>query len=402
MSQSERPQKVDVAIIGGGIVGLTIANLLKTLPIKVALIEASEPTDWSAEKYDLRVSAISKASEELFKQIGIWDRLVESRVSPYSDMLVWESAMNGSDALEFTATSVQQENLGHIIENKLIREVLYKALDDSQKAKLSTYCPEAIDSIAVDEKSASLQLKSGKTIRSKLIIAADGANSTTRKVLHLTSAARSYEQVGLVAHLQLEKPHISTAYQRFHQQEVLAFLPLENSKEVSMVWSIANTKAERVLSQSPEQIQEQLSEFMQNEFGSVTLLSSVRSFPLQLLHAEQYVRERVVLCGDAAHAIHPLAGQGVNIGLLDARSLVETLESAWQKNYDLGDLSILRQYERSRKAANVRMMGALDVLLDVFQSQQPIVQNMRRFGMGLVNRLGPIKQELMQHALGLR
>ncbi len=395
-------QNVDVTVVGAGIVGLAIANLLKDLPLSLAIIEAHNIPDWDADDYGLRVSAISKASETVLSEVGVWNTIQNKRVSPYTDMRVWETALNGQDALHFSAAQSALPNIGHIIENALIRSELFMALREKDKAKLHWYMPDKLDAIETSEQHVSVHLHSGQQLQTKLLIAADGASSITRKKLGVPTASRSYEQHGMVAHLKLEKSHQQTAYQRFFENDILAFLPLVDEHEVSMVWSLAKNKAEQISSLDKMKIETELTELMQVNFGQVTLLSELKSFPLQLLHSRHYVSERVVLCGDAAHAVHPLAGQGVNLGLLDAKVLSTVLHQAWQKNYDLGDLTLLRQYERERKAGNVRMMSALDGLFSLFQSQESALLSMRRFGMGMVNRVKPLKHELMQHALGLR
>ena len=201
--------------------------------------------------------------------------------------------------------------------------------------------------------------------------------------------------------MKTEKPHHQTAYQRFYDQDVLGILPLANG-DCSMVWSCSQTKAEKLLNLSDEQLGDEISDFNQGILGDITVAQSAQIFPLQLLHSRQYVSERVVLCGDAAHAVHPLAGQGLNLGLLDAAVLADVLIDAWKANFDLGDLSLLRQYERKRKGNNVQMMTVLDSLLAVFQSTNPVLQQARRFGMGLLNQVRPLKNTLIEQALGLK
>ena len=394
--------RADIAIVGAGIVGLSIANLLKDLPLSIVLIEAHAIPDWNDEEYTMRVSAISKASEETLDSFGAWNSIREKRSSPYTDMHIWETTYDGQDAIHFSASQSALPDLGHIIENDLIRSELKAVLSETSKAKVHWCLPDKLETIEQTEKTCQVRLKSGQKLETKLLIGADGASSVTRRKLGLASMSRSYEQMGLVAQLELDMPHQKTAYQRFVGNDILAFLPLTTKNKVSMVWSVSKSKAERILSQNSEHIETELSDLMQNQFGTVKLLTNIQSFPLQILHSRQYVSNRVVLCGDAAHAIHPLAGQGVNLGLLDAKVLSDVLHAAWKDNYDLGDLSVLRKYERERKAGNVRMMSALDGLFSLFQSQESVLQSMRRFGMGMVNRVTPIKNELMQHALGLK
>lgn len=393
----------DIVIIGAGIVGLSIANLLAELPLSIAIVEAHEVPEWNSEEYSSRVSAISTASQQTLTKAGAWPHIAKQRISIYSDMRIWEKAINASEALHFSSNDVGTESLGCIVENALIRSELKTSLNNNElhKAKITWYCPDQLSSIEVFETHAEIQLQSEIQLKAKLVIAADGANSVTRKSLNLAQVSRSYAQFGVVAQLKTEKPHHQTAYQRFYDQDVLGILPLANG-DCSMVWSCSQTKAEKLLKLSDEQLGDEISEFNQGILGDITVAQSAQIFPLQLLHSRQYVSERVVLCGDAAHAVHPLAGQGLNLGLLDAAVLADVLIDAWKANFDLGDLSLLRQYERKRKGNNVQMMTVLDSLLAVFQSTNPVLQQARRFGMGLVNQVRPLKNTLIEQALGLK
>jgi len=334
---------------------------------------------------------------------GAWSEIEKSRISHFSNMRIWENAIDSSEALHFSSKDVGTETLGCIVENVLIRSQLKAALEVTQKrkAKITWYCPERLSSIDITESNAHVKLQSEKSLNAKLVIAADGANSISRKKLNLLEASRDYSQYGLVAQLHIEKPHLETAYQRFFDQDVLGILPLANG-QCSMVWSCAQSKAEKLLKLSDKELGERITAFSQSILGTVSLSKPAQAYPLQLLHSRQYVSERVVLCGDAAHAVHPLAGQGLNLGLLDAAVLCEILTTAWKNNFDLGDLSLLRQYERKRKMSNVQMMSLLDGLLSVFQSTNPIVQQARRVGMGLLNQIKPLKGNLIEQALGLK
>ena len=397
----------DIVIIGAGMVGLCVANLLAELPLSIAIVEAYEVHAWKAEDYSLRVSAVSAASQQTLDKACAWLAIKESRISNYTDMRIWEQAIDAVEALHFSSDDVGSESLGCIVENALIRSALKSSLDTQENQKVNTktsitwYCPDKLLAIEVCEAHADVHLQSGTNLKSKLVIAADGANSVTRNKLNLPEVSRSYSQYGVVAQLKTEKPHQQTAYQRFHDQDVLGILPLA-SGDCSMVWSCSEIKAQSLLKLSDEQMGDKITEFSQGVLGSVSVIRSAQAFPLQLLHSRQYVIERVVLCGDAAHAVHPLAGQGLNLGLLDAAVLADVLIDAWKANYDLGDLSLLRQYERKRKGNNVKMMTLMDSLLAVFHSSNPVLEQARRVGMGLVNKVQPIKNTLIKQALGLK
>ncbi|MBT8141247.1 MAG: UbiH/UbiF/VisC/COQ6 family ubiquinone biosynthesis hydroxylase [Gammaproteobacteria bacterium] len=401
--------KHDVVIVGAGMVGLSLANSLADLPLSIALIEtqaipdlnqdSDNPTDWNTQDYALRVSAISPASQQVLQQAGAWDAIQCRRVSAYQRMHIWEQAPQALESLKFSAEELEVDALGWIIENRLIRASLYAAAQTHNN--IHFYSPQCVQAIEVTGKQVNLDLDFGQALQTRLLVAADGANSHTRHMLDLPEVSRSYAQSGVVTRLTPKKPHQACAYQRFHAQEVLGILPLANG-DCSMVWSCSDARAESLLKLSKTDLSHKVSEFSQGILGQMRVNAEVKKFPLQLLHSRQYVSERVVLCGDAAHAVHPLAGQGVNLGLADVSALSDALHAAWSKNLDLGDLSVLRSYERQRKHINVRMMSGLDALLDIFQSENPLVQQGRRLGMGLVNRIGPIKRILMQQAMGLK
>ncbi len=393
----------DIVIIGAGIVGLSVASLLTELPLSIAIVESHEVPSWSPEAYSLRVSAISEASKKTLAKAGAWSAIAQKRISNYTDMRIWEQAIDASESLHFSCKDIGTENLGSIVENALIRAELQSSLanSDLHKANITWYCPDKLSALQIFESHAEIQLQSDINIKAKLVIAADGTNSVTRKIMHLPEVSRSYAQYGLVAQLQTQKSHQHTAYQRFYDKDVLGILPLANG-DCSIVWSCSQVKAEKLLQLSDELLAQKVTEFSQGVLGDITISQSAKIFPLQLLHSRQYVSERVVLCGDAAHAVHPLAGQGLNLGLLDAAVLTEVLIDAWKANFDLGDLSLLRQYERKRKGNNVQMMTVLDSLFAVFQSTNPVLQQARRIGMGLLNQVKPVKNSLVEQALGLK
>ena len=252
----------DIVIIGAGMVGLCVANLLAELPLSIAIVEAYEVPVWNADDYSLRVSALSAASQKTLDKTGAWSKIESARISNYSDMRIWENAVDSPEALHFSSQDVGTQTLGCIVENTLIRAELKASLEskESTKAKITWYCPDKLSAIEIFETHADIQLQSKTKLQAKLVIAADGANSLTRKKLHLPEVSRSYAQHGVVAQLKPEKPHQQTAYQRFYNQDVLGILPLANG-DCSMVWSCTQAKAESLLKLSDEQLAEEITQF---------------------------------------------------------------------------------------------------------------------------------------------
>jgi 2-octaprenylphenol hydroxylase len=364
-------------------------------------------------EYGLRVSALSMASRNILMNLGAWETIAAARVSPYREMYVWESADNeaaihgemhvrdtagGRADIHFDCVDVQQEYLGYIVENDLVQSSLVnliQALPD-----VDTFFSADLENLEFTERRVTICLSNGRRLTAQLLAGVDGANSRVRQLSGIQAQTHSYRQQGVVAVVATEYSHRATAWQRFLPTGPLAFLPLADGR-CSIVWSTGETHANELLSLEEAAFCKALGEASEYKLGGIISSGSRAAFPLQYLQAEQYTRPRLALAGDAAHVVHPLAGQGVNLGFRDVAKLEEQLQIARRRRQDLGALKHLRRYERSRKTDN-RLMGlALDGLKHLFAAQSIPVVAVRRFGLRTVNRVRPLKTFFMRQAMGL-
>ncbi len=387
---------VDVAIVGAGPVGCVLALGLARGGIRTALIEARAPRPWSQEHMDLRVFALSRASQNTLHRLGAWDRIERTRACAYNAMQVWEAG--GRSRIEFRADEVDELNLGHIVEGALVVESLVERVRATPD--IAWHCPAALKKLEIGEDIAELSLEDGARISAKLVVGADGARSRVREMAGIQVRESSYEQNAVVAHLQPEKNHGHIARQVFHATGPLALLPLSDGR-VSIVWSTRPDHAEKLLALSEPDFSASVSEASEQALGALTLASERASFPLRRLHAHNYVAPRVALAGDAAHVVHPLAGQGMNLGLLDAAALSEVILDARRENSDVDDYLVLRRYERWRHAENLAMQSAFGGFNQLFGLEGPGARSVRGLGMQLFNQLGPAKRLAIRIALGL-
>jgi len=384
----------DIIINGGGMVGATLACLLANSGRKVAVIEAFEARDFSADDdYDLRVSAISRASQKALITAGAWDAIEAMRATPYEAMDVWDEAGDGN--VRFEASELGEPDLGHIVENKVIQ----KALVDALKAlpTVDLICPDKMDVFIVNDDSVSVTLKSGATLTAQLLVGADGANSQVRELAGIDVKRDDYGQSGLVAVVKTEKPHEFTAWQRFQSTGPLAFLPLADGSS-SIVWTLPSDRADYYMALNKADFKAALAEALDYKLGKVTKVGKRGAFPLRGSQATPYVKERIALVGDAAHTIHPLAGQGVNLGLKDAVELAGLIANS---NSDVGSIKLLRRYERARRGDNVITMRAMEGFRLLFGHSATSVKSARNFGMNLFNQIPMVKNEVIRRAMGL-
>ncbi len=389
-------EKFDVVIVGGGMVGSAVACSLGNSSLKVAVIESTLPLAFSAEQaHDLRVSALSIASKNILDTVGAWDGIVARRFCPFKRMRVWETAGD----TEFCSDDINYPELGYIVENRITQLALLDRLQEFDNIEL--ICPSTITKInyAIGEDSL-LELEDGRQLSSKVLVAADGGQSRVRQIVGLGVTSWDYKQHALVIYIETAYEQQDITWQRFLPSGPQAFLPLTGHYG-SIVWYNSPDEVRRLKSLSYEALKDELLSAFPDCLGQVNKVLGVASFPLKRQHAQNYVKPGVVLVGDAAHMINPLAGQGVNIGLLDAAALGEVLVDAAKKGLALGDLSVLKRYEQLRRNENLKMMTVMDVFYQVFSNEILPIKLIRNLGLGLAERLLPAKNKVMRSAMGL-
>jgi 2-octaprenylphenol hydroxylase len=391
-------QSVDIAIVGGGMVGLALAAAFKDTELRIAVIESREPDAQLADLPDVRVSALSRSSENILRNLGAWPGIVSRRCAPYSAMEVWEQ--DSFARIEFDASKMAQPNLGHIVENRVIQLALLDQV--KQQSNVTLFMPTKCSSMAMGESEAWLTLDNGQSLTAKLVVGADGANSWVRKQQDIPLTHWDYGHSAIVANVWTAEPHQRVARQTFTPQGPLAFLPMGESNMSSIVWSTEPNRADKLVALSDAEFNKALTAEFDTRLGLCEVVGDRFAFPLKMRYARDFVTERVALVGDAAHTIHPLAGQGVNLGLLDAASLAQEVIALWQQGEDIGSKRNLRGYERWRKAEAAKMIAAMQGFKDLFSGGNPAKKLVRGIGMTLVSQLPGAKDEIMKRALGLK
>ncbi len=388
-------QHYDVIIVGGGMVGSTLAVALSQNPsLTIALIEAYPAKSiHDDEPFDLRVSALTKASETLLNNLNIWPLLKPQRLCAFTDMHVWETPQS---QLHFDSAEMGEAHLGHIVENRHLQ------LAATQRCQQQTNISLINETKPIELQDTKLQLDNGQALTADLIIAADGANSQLRDWKDIKFKGWDYNQAGIVCTVTTEKSHQFTARQRFLPEGPLAFLPLADPHQCSIVWTNSTVEAELLEQLDDDAFKTVLAKQFEHQLGDIVSISQRAQFPLKLRHADHYVEPHFALVGDAAHTIHPLAGQGVNIGLLDAITLAEIVLNAKEKGRDIGSMHTLSKYQRQRKADNLTMQLTMDAFKRLFGSELAPIQSLRRFGLTSVNQTPLLKHFFMQRAAGQR
>lgn len=392
----------DVVIVGGGIVGASLAcALAQCTPLSIAIIEAKSRTfmPFLTTDYHHRVSAITLASRRIFQHLKIWDAMCDKRISPFTQIKVWDGETNGE--IQFCSEDITEPMLGYIIENNVIELALQEKINQ-QREQIAWLAPLKLMSVAEDEKQIEFRTADGEIIVAKLAIAADGAQSWLREQLKFTVKSHDYEQQAIVASVETTLPHGKIARQVFLNSGPLAFLPLADENISSIVWSLASSDAQQLLAMDDRGFKLKLSEKFSYRLGDVVNCSKRFAFPLQKLQTDGYIKPRVALVGDAAHTVHPLAGLGFNMGLLDAACLVEVITRALKLRRDFAALDTLRRYERWRKADNFTLMAGIDMIKQLFASDKKTVQLARSFGLNTTNRLAILRNFLTRFAVGNR
>lgn len=414
-------KRYDVVIVGGGMVGLTTALAIrKQTTLSVAIID-SQPLNPLNDNPHLRVSAINGASRNVFINLGVWSGMCKQRMQAYQKMHVWDKDGFGHIDFDFADVSsrgraahtlnVNSDNgensvneptenaLGHIIENDVIRNALWHKAQADQGIDIIA---DTLTSLGVGAAEVFLSFAEQTPITAKLVIGADGANSWVRKQLDIAMTFRDYDHHAVVASVHCQQGHQNTAWQVFLNSGPLAFLPVYQADTCSIVWSLPPDEALRVKNLSATEFNKEISAASDGKLGCITLQSERVSFPLTMRLAHDFVQDRVVLIGDAAHTIHPLAGQGVNLGLIDAAAIAQTLEQICQQQGALNDSKALNQFARWRKSDASDMIVAMESIKQGFAVQQVIPKFVRGIGMSLLNNVNPVKKLLIKQALGQR
>lgn len=387
-------KQFDCIVVGGGMVGAASALSLAELGLNVAIIERSEPQPYSAEQaFDLRVSAISLASEKLLKQLGAWQQIEQWRLCPYQRLGVWEQA---SIYTEFDAKEIEQPHLGHIIENRLIQLALWLQIAEHQH--IEVLCPESVKNIKQCQNHVEAVLVE-QTIQAKLLIGADGANSQVRNLAGIGITGWDYGQSAMLINVSTDKAQQNITWQQFHSTGPIAMLPMPGNN-ASLVWYHHKDKIKQLSSFSNEQLQNAVTEHFPERLGAVTV-NSKAAFPLTRRHANQYINGRVLLIGDAAHTINPMAGQGVNLGFKDVKALQQVIANAIASNENWSDSIVLARYEKQRRNDNLLMMSTMDALYLSFSHTSPAIKFARNLGLSLVNKLPSVKSKALAYACGI-
>ena len=385
----------DVVIVGSGLVGASLALALKTAGLKLAVVEAQMPQPAAdAAAWDSRVYAISPGAAAFLESCGVWQELDLERVKQVEEMHIFGDDVNSH--IEFSAYETGLRELAFIVENRQLQQVLWRAL--LNEPEIEVIAPAACRTLTLTAAAAQLELGAGRTLSARLIVGADGADSWVRAQTAIKVEMRHYRQTAVVANFAAAKPHRDSAFQWFRRDGVLALLPLPGN-QVAMVWSTTDEHAARLLEFAHAELAAQVAAASHNVLGELSLITPAVAFPLRLQRVRQLVLPRLALVGDAAHNVHPLAGQGVNLGFRDARELARVLAQRGPQT-DCGDHYLLRRYERARREDIAALQFATDALQRLFNNDSLWLSKLRNIGLRLTNRQPQLKNLLVQHAVG--
>ncbi|MEF9996840.1 MAG: FAD-dependent monooxygenase [Burkholderiaceae bacterium] len=395
--RSEPMPEFDVAVVGGGVAGLATALGCAQQGLRVALLgprpalrTATEPAP-----YDLRIYAVAPASVALLERLGVWGRIDLARVEPVLRMRVFAGNEDREAELSFDAYGAQVERLATIVEESELLRVLDAACDFQPAiARLEA----RFEALATDRSGATVRLADGNGLRARLVVGADGGNSGVRAAAGIRSDLKPYGQTAIVSNFACERPHLGAAWQWFTPEGITALLPLPGQR-VSLVWSAPETLAARLAQLSPSELAARVTLRSHAVLGELSPLGPAAGFPLRLMTVQRVVGERLVLVGDAAHIVHPLAGQGLNLGLQDVADLLRVLRER-EAFRELGDTVLLRRYERARAEPVALMRATTDGLARLFAIDDAVVDRVRGLGFSIANRLAPLKRALIRQALG--
>ena len=399
----------DIAIVGAGMVGLTIANLFRGSSLRIALIDRNEPlltipaANAKSPCFDPRVSALSAASKNILEKLGVWQIIAEERLCSYLNMQVWDA--DGTGQINFSASDINQSELGTIVENSLLIRALTNTLREG--SNIDFLFPHSIVELQETKTSVKLKTANDICIRAKLVIAADGSNSKIRELADFSVKEWDYDHHAIVTTIETQKAHQKIALQRFIETGPLAFLPLLTDAEdreqhyCSIVWSVIPERADKLMELSDKEFCKELNRNIEFRLGDIQNCDERYCFPLKQRHALEYAKGKIVLVGDAAHSIHPLAGQGVNLGFLDAAALASEINVGLGAGREIFDPVVLNRYQRKRKGHNLSMMWLMEGFKYLFAEQSLSVRWLRNISMNGIDNFPIAKNYLARRAMGL-
>ncbi|WP_342146940.1 UbiH/UbiF/VisC/COQ6 family ubiquinone biosynthesis hydroxylase [Rickettsiella endosymbiont of Aleochara curtula] len=397
MTSDEIQTDYDIVIVGAGIVGLALACQLRDQELSVAIINKDAiQKKTSSVISKLRVIAVTLGSQHYLEALNVWQRLDTQQSAPFRSMQVWESGLTSN--LFFDSADVGEACLGFIVKNIDLQQALYtQAKTDTE---LTWFAPDALLDMQLQENQILVTLASGKEISTRLLVGADGDHSKVRELADFQIKSTDYAQQAIVATVKTELAHKQIARQIFLPNGPLAFLPLNDPQHCSIVWSTTPEESQRLAALDDQLFCTELTHVFEERLGQVVSTSTRLSYPLKNQEAEHYIKSGVALIGDAAHTIHPLAGQGANLGLADAHCLAKVILEAKQKHRSIGAHHTLRRYERERRFRNRVMMGGVDGIKHLFAINNPIVQKTRQYGLGIINNIACLKNVIACYAMG--
>lgn len=392
-------KNTDVIIGGGGMVGLSLAIALAKAGVDVVVADPVPQSAATDAKFDGRVCALSYASVRMFQALGVWPHL-EGHAQPINDILVTDSRLDGKPSpfsLHFDAAEAHATALGHIVENRHTRRALFAVANELPNLRLVS--PAALTDLKAQGAAIVASLANGETVKAKLAVAADGRESPMRELMELGVISWSYDQWGIVATVEHERPHNGVAYEHFLPSGPFAILPMTGNRS-SLVWTEKDSIAPAMMQLNTVEFEGEVARRFGAHLGKATAAGPRWSYPLKFHLARGYVKPRFALAGDAAHGIHPIAGQGFNLGLKDAAALSEIILDAARLGLDIGSLDVLKRYERWRRFDSLVMSFAMDGLNRLFSNDIAPLRVLRDVGMGIVDAVGPARRFFMRHAGG--